>query len=274
MPVITKIKVQKKNKHRYSIFTDDGKGEEYAFSVDEDVLIKYELKKGMELDDTSISEVLFQDDIRKAYNTALQYLSHRMRSEGEVREHLSKKEVSESIIQEVVHRLYHHKFLDDVEFGKAFVRTQMNTTDKGPGAVKIDLREKGIKAVVIDEVMGEYPYERQVEKAVQLGSKFIMKNSKDSSVILKQKLEQFLLRKGYPFSVIQLVMKEVSVKKETDEEMEALQYQGAKLQRKFSKLEGYEQKQKIKKGLYTKGFSIDLIDQYLSELKEEDSDNR
>lgn len=270
MPVITKIKVQKKNKDRYSIFTDNGKGEEYAFSVDEDVLIKYQLKKGMELDDLSVTEVLFQDDIRKAYNTAIQYLSHRMRSEGEVREHLSKKEISESTIQEVIHRLFQHKFLDDVEFSKAFVRTQMNTTDKGPGAVKMELKEKGIKAVVIDEVMGEYSYERQVEKSIQLGSKFILKNSKDSSRILKQKLEQFLLRKGYPFSVIQLVMEEVSVKKENDDEIEALQYQGAKLQRKFSKLEGYEQKQKIKKGLYTKGFPMELIDQYLNGFEAED----
>ena len=49
MPIITKITTQKKNKERYNIFMDEGKGEQYAFSVDEAVLIKYQLKKGMEL---------------------------------------------------------------------------------------------------------------------------------------------------------------------------------------------------------------------------------
>ncbi len=33
MPVITKISVQKHNKERYSIFTDSGRGEEYASAL-------------------------------------------------------------------------------------------------------------------------------------------------------------------------------------------------------------------------------------------------
>lgn len=49
MPVITKITAQKKLKDRYNIFTDAGDGEKYAFSVDEDVLIKHQLKKGWNL---------------------------------------------------------------------------------------------------------------------------------------------------------------------------------------------------------------------------------
>ena len=269
MPVITKIVLQKNNKDRYSIFTDSGKGEEYAFSVDEDVLIKYQIKKGMELDDFKVTEMLYQDDIRKAYNSAINYLSHRMRSEGEVRGHLRKKEVSEPIIQEAVHRLYQYKFLDDLEFAKAFVRTQMNTTDKGPDQVKMSLKEKGVQAKVIDEALIEYPFERQFEKAIELASKFANKNHKDSSRILKQKLEQFLLRKGYSFSTIQLVMEELVPEKDTEDELAALRYQGEKLQRKHARLTGFEYKQKLKQGLYTKGFPIDLIEKYLSELEED-----
>ena len=54
MAVITKITTQQKNQDRFNIFMDYGKGEEYAFSVDSDVLIHFQLKKGMELDDFSI----------------------------------------------------------------------------------------------------------------------------------------------------------------------------------------------------------------------------
>ena len=75
MPVITKITVQKKQTDRYNIFTDDGHGEKYAFSVDEDVLIKYQLKKGMELDEFAVTEIFFQDDIRKAYQPSSSILS-------------------------------------------------------------------------------------------------------------------------------------------------------------------------------------------------------
>lgn len=272
MPVITKISVQKNNKNRYSIFSESGKGEEYAFSVDEDVLIKYQLKKGMELDDLPVSEILYQDDIRKAYNLALHYLAHRMRSEGEVREYLTKKEVAAPTIHEAINRLYKYKFLDDDEFAKAFVRTQMNTTDKGPEVVKIGLKEKGINEKLMDEAIREYPFEKQIEKAEQLANKLIIKNRKDSSRILKQKLEQFLIRKGYSFSVIQLVMEDSVTEKEVEEELTALRFQGEKLQRKHSKLTGFEYKQKIKQGLYNKGFSIELIDRYLEGLSGSEED--
>lgn len=272
MVVITKISVQKNNKNRYSIFSESGKGEEYAFSVDEDVLIKYQLKKGMELDDLPVSEILYQDDIRKAYNLALHYLAHRMRSEGEVREYLTKKEVAAPTIHEAINRLYKYKFLDDDEFAKAFVRTQMNTTDKGPEVVKIGLKEKGINEKLMDEAIREYPFEKQIEKAEQLANKLIIKNRKDSSRILKQKLEQFLIRKGYSFSVIQLVMEDSVTEKEVEEELTALRFQGEKLQRKHSKLTGFEYKQKIKQGLYNKGFSIELIDRYLEGLSGSEED--
>ena len=269
MPVITKITLQKHNKERYSIFTDSGKEEEYAFSVDEDILIKYNFKKGMELDELAVTEVLFQDDIRKAYNLAIQYLSRRMRSEGEVRESLRKKEVSDPIIQEVIDRLYKYQFLNDDEFAKAFVRTQMNTTDKGPVIVRTELKDKGVNETIIDLAMAEYPTEQQIEKAVKLGNKFIGKNVRDSSRILKQKLEQLLVRKGYPFSVINLAADEIIIEKLNDAEMEALKYQGEKFRKKHAKLSGTEFTLKLKQGLYKKGFPMDLIERYLSELEVE-----
>lgn len=61
MPNITKITTQKKRKDRYNIFVD----EKYAFSVDEEVLLKFQLKKGMELDDLLLAEIQFHDEIQK-----------------------------------------------------------------------------------------------------------------------------------------------------------------------------------------------------------------
>ena len=46
MPTITKITTQTKRTDRYNIFID----EKYSFSVDEDVLLKFQLKKGKEID--------------------------------------------------------------------------------------------------------------------------------------------------------------------------------------------------------------------------------
>ncbi len=57
--------------------------------------IKYQLKKGMELDDFSFVEIQYQDDIRKAYNKAIHYLARRMRSEKEIKDYLFSKEIDE-----------------------------------------------------------------------------------------------------------------------------------------------------------------------------------
>lgn len=270
MPVITKISVQKHNKDRYSIFTDSGRGEEYAFSVDEDVLIKYNLKKGMELDDFSVSEMFFQDDIRKAYNTAINYLSHRMRSEYEVREHLKKKEISDAVIKEAIHKLYEFKFLDDEEFANAFVQTQLNTTDKGAEVIKLELKEKGIAPDLITKVIEEISFDEQLEKAIKLSEKYALKNKKDSSRILKQKIEQMLKRKGYSFSIIRAALDETDVEKESDAEMDALRIQGDKLHNKYSKLPEREYRQKLKMALYRKGFPMDLIDEFIMGKENED----
>ncbi|WP_066298876.1 recombination regulator RecX [Bacillus sp. FJAT-29937] len=264
MPTITKISVQEKNKDRYNIFLDD----KYAFSVDEDVIIKHSLKKGMELDAFSLSEIAYQDDIRKAYNRAIQYLSKRMRSEKEVRQYLAEKDVDEMIIREVIHKLYEYRFLDDKEFAIAFVRTAMNTTDKGSRIIRGELREKGISEDLIDLAMKEYSFEEEFEAALKLSEKFVQKNSRDSFRVMKRKLEQMLYRKGYSMEMIQAAIAETDMDKGEDLEMAALRSHAEKAHRKFSTLSDFEYEQKMKQTLYRKGFSIELIEQMIEELKE------
>lgn len=270
MPVITKISVQQKRKDRYNIFMDYGKGEQYAFSADEDVIIKFGLKKGMELDALSLTQIEFQDEIRKAYNQAIHYLSRRMRSETEVRKHLAEKETDESIINEVIVKLYEYKFLNDNEFAIAYVRTQANTSDKGLDVIKRELKEKGISQPDIEEAIQEFPVEDQVEAAVKLCQKYAKKYSRESQRLLKQKLEQMLLRKGYPFSVINIAVEEAEFEEDDDGELDAIRYQGEKAHRKYEKLQGYEYKQKMKQALFRKGFPIELIDRFLEEKEEEE----
>ncbi|MEH7376183.1 recombination regulator RecX [Neobacillus drentensis] len=269
MAIITKITTQQKTQDRFNIFMDygKGKGEEFAFSVDSDVLIKFQLKKGMELDDFSFVEIQYQDDIRKAYNKAIHYLARRMRSEKEIKDYLVLKEIDEPVINEILHRLTAQKYINDEEFALAYVRTQANTTDKGPNVIKMELKEKGIVEGILNHALKEYPLERQIEKATKISSKLYEKNTKESLKIQKQKLENLLLRKGYPYEVINIAVNDVGMNNEMDEEMEAIRFQGEKVHRKFSKYSGFEYEQKMKQSLYRKGFPIELIETYLSESK-------
>lgn len=266
MIFITKITTQKKQTGRFNIYINDGSGEKYAFSVDEDVLIKYQLKKGMELDEFTQMEVLYQDTVRKALGTAIQFLAIRMRSEKEVKDYLKLKEIEVPVIQEVVHRLYNLNYLNNKEFALAFVRTQINTTDKGPIVIKLELKEKGIEDSLISEVLEEFTCELQLSKLQNLCQKAQNKKRTESQYVFEQKLKQALNRKGYSFSIIDTAMAEMKTTSPDQEfDLEAINKQGEKAFKKYG-----NDHLKIKQFLYRKGFSIDQIEDYLSRLAQEE----
>ena len=262
MPIITKITTQTKRTDRYNIFID----EKYAFSVAEEVLLKFQLKKGKEIDSLLLSQIHFQDEIQKSFTAALGYLAYRMRSEAEVRLFLKKKEMEELIINETIHKLYLYNYLNDVEFAQAYVRTHVNVGNKGPVSLRLELKEKGITEETIQKALLEYPIDVQVECAKHLAEKSINKEKNISERALKQKLEQMLSRKGFTHDVIVHALADVTIEKKDEEQWDSLCFQAEKIVRRYRAYEGFHFQQKVKQALYRKGFSLELIDRYLSEI--------
>ncbi|MFS0645977.1 recombination regulator RecX [Siminovitchia sp. 179-K 8D1 HS] len=268
MPIITKISTQKRYTARYNIFLD----EQYAFSVDEDVLIRYQLKKGKHVTDLEIVQIQHADEIRKAFNAALHFLSFRMRSEKEIRDHLKKKEWDDSIIDAVLHELRKQKLTDDLEFAKAYVRTCMNMGRKGPAVIKKELMEKGVNEPFLETALMEYTQEQQIKDAIALGNKFAKRNKKLSERMLRQKVEYTLSARGFPFGIIQAAIDGIDIGKGEAEEWEAIIREANKAKRRFANFSGSAYEQKMKQALFRKGFAIDLINRFLDEDTEDTED--
>ncbi|KAA0955061.1 recombination regulator RecX [Planococcus sp. ANT_H30] len=267
MPIISKITQGKKNPERYNIFFED----KYAFSVDEAVLIRYQLTKGKELDQWTIEEVNFEDEVRKAYNKALYYLGFRMRSEGEVRQKLKEKEYGDAVIDEAIKKLYVHSFLDDQQFSEALMRTQIKSGKKGPRAIQQDMQKRGIDKQTQKDVLDSYSEEEQLEIAKGLAEKIALKEKMKTPSQIHQKINDTLMRKGYNYSLIKLAIEELDLEKNDDQWLEIVAEQGDKLWRKHSsKLSGYDLKSKVKQGLYQKGFPSEVINDYLDKKELED----
>lgn len=269
MAYITRITTQVKNNERLNIYIDNGRGEEFGFSVDQNVFVKFQLKKGMEIDELDFTEVQFEDEVKKAQNLALQYLSYRMRSEKEVTDYLLKKSIDEPTIKEVMHQLRDFRYINDEEFAIAYVRTQCKTTSKGPQVIRQELNEKGIEEQHLKTALKEFPQQQQIETAVKVTEKIIQQDRKLSQHQLKQKIEQTLQRKGFPFSIINIALEEVEYEKDAEEEWEALKIQGYKAHNRYRKFEGWEYLKKMKQALYRKGFAIEQIERFIQEIKEE-----
>lgn len=263
MRVITKISTQKRNKARFNIFIND----QYAFSVSEDVLVKYNLHKGMELVDDKVVQLLEADSLQKSYILAIHYLSYRMRSVKEVYDYLIKKEVSEHDAEKVVVKLLNEKLLDDATFARAFITDQMNQTTKGPALIKRDLLRKGVNEQIATEMLTMFTFDIQYEKALRWAERRIRRTSKDSYRKRIEKLRHGLMNRGFFHDVIQEVIMAVEDDIIDGTEWAVLQTQANKLYNRFSKrYSNRELINRVKSGLYNRGFPRELIDRYINEV--------
>jgi len=205
MSRITKIESQKKNPKRRSIFLD----EEFAFGLDEEVLYKYGLKIGEELDQKKIDQILESEVKKESKDAALKFLSYRMRSEKEVRDKLKKKEFANDLIDEVIKDLKRINLIDDSNFASAFVRDKISNKPQGKILLKQELWKKGIKEEIIVKVLKEY-FEDE-EEELNLAKNLLEKRKKryenlDKNVA-KRRMMSFLLRRGFSYEIIKQVLK-------------------------------------------------------------------
>lgn len=264
LPVITKIQSQKK-KGRYNIFLD----EEYAFPVDEALIVKHLLRKGMEVSSEFQQILQTEDTFRKAYQRSLNYLSYGLRSEKEVRDDLIEKEFEEYVF-DVIQKLKEQRLINDLEYAKSYVRTAANLNRKGPRTIQNELKQRGIDELKIEEAMPEYPFEDQMENAVKLAEKQWAKTKRQSQRETLQKVKQFLMQKGFSTDVINIAVETIDTEKEADEEYDALVLQGEKAWGRYArKAEGYELIQKTKAYLFNKGYPSELIQRFIDQKEEE-----
>lgn len=265
MRTITKISTQKKSSNRYNIFLDGV----YAFSIEEDVLVKFQLRKGLTLSEAEISTITESDAHERSYLLAIHYLSYRMRSIKEMRTYLKEKEVAQIAIDKVIKRLITENVLNDALFADAHVTDRMNLTSKGPQLIVRELQEKGVTAEIAQKAVMKYPYEKQFKTALKWAKRERNKKSRHSFRKRNEQLQFKLLQKGFTNDVVTDVMQHLSLEMDQEEELSNLSKEATKLYKRYSKkYEGYELKTKIKAGLYNRGFSGELINEYVANLEE------
>ena len=267
MLVITKISRQKNNKERYNIYINEA----YSFAVDEGTLIKFGLQKGKILEQHEIDDIVYEDEIAKAFNKALSFLSFQMRSEHEVRQKLLQAEYGAAVVEEAIRKLERLGFLNDESYSRALVETRKRTAKKGPAAIRQDLMKKGIDKNLQNEVLGTFSHSEQVEIASELAAKQVRASAGKTPMQIKQKTQDLLLRKGYSYSVVNEVLGQLLVECADDEWEELIERQGEKIWRKYAaKYTGSERNNKVKQALYQKGFPIEVINHFIEQKETEE----
>mgnify|MGYP003364980678 CR=1 FL=1 len=263
MAEITMIEAQKRS-GRFNIYVDG----HYAFPVSESVLVDFRLYKGMEIDKELEEQLTAADDVAKAYNRALDYLSHQLRTEREVADKLATLEIPEETIEQTLKKLREFTLVDDAHYAASYVRTVMHTGDKGPRVIRQHLRQKGVGEKVIDDALTLYTPEEQLAVGTAVAEKLAKRYQHNSSRNQEQKMRQGLMARGFGGDEIKAMLDAVDLTPDVDEQQALLAKQGEKFLRRYRALSPSERQYKTKQMLYRKGFKLDDISQWLADLGE------
>ena len=198
---ITAIEPQQKNPQRVNIYLDG----EFAFGLT--VLVAAWLRVGQELGEEKIAGLKAQDESEITYQKALHFLSYRPRSSAEVRQNLSKRGISESLIEETLNRLQSTGLVDDEAFARAWVENRNTFRPRGKPALRMELRKKGLSNEIVQSVL-----DAQVDEAAlafATARKYARRLAGLEWPEFRQKLSGFLARRGFSYTTLAPVVSEV-----------------------------------------------------------------
>jgi len=191
---ITALVFQKKNRERVNIFIED------AFALAVSLNTALTLKKGQVLTDDDIARLKAEDAVNRAYHRALSYLSYRARSRHEVVQYLQQKNVPPEAIEAAVERLEQNNYLNDAEFGRAWVASRSRQNPKGRQALRYELQQKGLSRDDIEQALRDLDEEPLAWRAVQ---KQLSRWKGLDRQTFWRKLNAHLARRGFAHDVIQ-----------------------------------------------------------------------
>ena len=200
MPVVTTLEIQKRNKERVNVYLDG----DYAFSLD--IMAAAQLSKGQQLSDEEIDGLQTQDEVTRAVDRAVRFLSYRPRSIKEVRRNLADKQTPEPAIEAALERLSRLGYLDDRAFATFWVENRNQFKPLSQRALRYELRQKGVADTDIEAALGSLD---ETEAACQAARSRLRRHRGKSREVFRQKLGAFLQRRGFGYDVIRPVVEQL-----------------------------------------------------------------
>lgn len=204
---ITKMKVQRKNPERMSVFLDGA----FAFGVYQDVVLEFGLQVGRRLSVEEQEQILAADQLRVAKAMALHYLAHRDRTVQEVRRRLQRRGFDEAVITDTVERLQELGYLDDAAYARTYVQGRFRNRGYGPVRIRSELLRRGVARDLAEEAVQALVEEEDLlEEARRHARKRWPRLAREPDPYKRrQKLSNYLLRRGFSYDTVRRVVDEL-----------------------------------------------------------------
>lgn len=138
---------------------------------------------------------------QRAKNILLHQLSRQAKSEHQLREVLTQREIPDEIIDKVIVRFSEAGLIDDKQVAQTIAHTRRATRGLSSAAIRRELSRKGIAQEICDQVLSEFAAEDELATARLLALKRAGSMRNLEAEVRKRRLLGFLARKGYPGSI-------------------------------------------------------------------------
>src|SRR5918998_1138847 len=135
---ITAVTAQCNDPDRVNVSIDG----EFAFGLAADLALEAGLYTGLGLNGAMVTQLLTQDETRKATGAALRLLAHRPRAVGELTRRLRQKGFAPEAVDGTIAKLREWHYLDDGDFARRWVETRQLHRPRSARLLTQELRQK------------------------------------------------------------------------------------------------------------------------------------
>lgn len=214
--VITSIKRQT-NRPRYNIYING----EYAFAVHEDIVVKFRLLKGKEIEEEEMARLLKAEERNRAIQYGLRYLGYRARSSAEMRDYLSRKGFEPEDCEAAIETFANEGYIDDEDYAERWIEERKRLRPRGRHLLKQELIQRGLEPELAERAIRKHVSD---EEEMAMISELIEKKWRgktfDRLYDAKKKMIPYLRRKGFSMELIASVIERVGptfIKEESEE---------------------------------------------------------
>jgi regulatory protein len=210
--VIISAIVGQKHK-RYEIQVDG----ESVLSVHEDVLVKYGLHKGMEIESADLSEIIEAQERHYVAQAFFRYVSYRPRTVKEAEQHLLQKGFEASLVRSVLESMKKQGYLDDRQYAINWIKERQTGKKLGIHRLKQELIRKGVSSVYIDEAIEEEHIEEERQLVTVVAERRYSRMYQEDWQTVERRLGSYLLRRGFPSHLVRQALQQIRNKRNQEE---------------------------------------------------------
>ena len=163
----------------------------------EALLAHSELAEGVPVSEETLAELERESWRALAHEAALRLLSHRARSEQEMRTRLAMRGIPPDVVEAEIERLREAGLLDDAQFANAWVEERRRTSPRSRQLLRFELLGKGIAPETADLATRDV---EDLPTAIELARKRARTTgSGEDETAFLQRIVEFLRRRGFDF---------------------------------------------------------------------------